>query len=60
MNKGGFSFKRLFGITAAKQRASRRLGIPFTRGGRQRKAGRVLSGKSKDGLFALLITWLFD
>ena len=43
-NRGGFSYKRLLGITAAKQRIARRTGIPFTRSGRQRKIGAALTG----------------
>jgi hypothetical protein len=42
--KYGFSFswKRLLGITAAKQRFARATGIPTTRGGLERKIGRTL------------------
>ncbi len=39
MNRGGFSWKRLLGITAAKRRVSRATGIPWTKSGRQRKLG---------------------
>jgi len=39
MNRGGFSWKRLIGVSAAKARISRRIGIPLTRSGRQRKFG---------------------
>lgn len=39
MNKGGFSWKRFIGISAVKSRISRRIGIPLTRSGRQRKLG---------------------
>jgi hypothetical protein len=42
MNRGGFSWKRLLGISAAKSRLSRQIGIPLTRSGRQRKAGAAL------------------
>jgi len=41
-NKGGFSWKRLLGVTKAKQRFSRKTGIPLTRSGRQRKAGAAM------------------
>lgn len=37
-----FSWKRALGISGAKARLSRRLGIPLTRSGRQRKVGRAL------------------
>jgi hypothetical protein len=39
MNKGGFSWKRFVGISAFKARISRKIGIPLTRSGRQRKLG---------------------
>jgi hypothetical protein len=42
MNRGGFSWKRLLGVSAAKRRASRATGVPWTRSGRQRKVGAVL------------------
>jgi hypothetical protein len=41
MNRGGFSLKRLLGVSRAKSRA---FGIPFTRGGRHRKIGRKITG----------------
>lgn len=53
MNKGGFSWKRWLGWSACKARLSRKLGIPFTKGGRQRKAG-------AGSFLALLITLFFD
>lgn len=42
VNKGGFSWKRLLGISAAKARLSRKIGIPLTRSGRQRKLGAAI------------------
>lgn len=42
MNKGGFSWKRLLGISQAKARISRQIGIPVTRSGRQRKIGAAM------------------
>ena len=42
MNRGGFSWRRLLGISAAKARLSRQIGIPLTRSGRQQKVGRAL------------------
>lgn len=39
MNRGGFSWKRLLGVSAAKSRISRKIGVPLTRSGRQRKFG---------------------
>jgi len=44
MNKGGFSWKRALGITRAKQRFSRKVGIPLTKSGRQRKLGKMMGG----------------
>ena len=44
MNRGGFSWKRLSGISAAKSRISRATGVPFTKSGRQRKVGRIVTG----------------
>ena len=42
--KFGFSFswKRALGLSAAKGKVSRAIGIPLTKSGRQRKAGRLL------------------
>ena len=37
-----FSWKRALGISSAKPRIARKIGIPLTRSGRQRKAGRAL------------------
>ena len=42
MNRGGFSWKRLFGISAFKAKISRRIGIPLTKSGRQRKIGAMV------------------
>jgi hypothetical protein len=44
MNFGGFSWRRALGISAAKARLSRRIGIPLTKSGRQRKLGKLVSG----------------
>jgi len=45
MNIGGFSWRRLLGVSAAKSRISRKIGIPLTRSGRQRKLGKMLGIK---------------
>lgn len=45
-----FSWKRAVGISAAKGRISRAIGIPLTKSGRERKAGRVIV-KLISGLF---------
>jgi hypothetical protein len=52
-NKGGFSWKKLTGLSAAKGSLSRKIKIPFTKCGRQRKAG-------AGSFFALLFTLFFD
>lgn len=44
--KGGipglsFSWKRAVGLSSAKQKLSRELGVPLTRAGRQRKFGKA-------------------
>ena len=44
MNKGGFSWKRATGISSAKSKLSRKIGIPLTKSGRQRKIGKAVSG----------------
>jgi hypothetical protein len=44
VNKGGFSWKRFVGITAAKRRVSRATGIPWSRSGRNQKIGRIVTG----------------
>jgi hypothetical protein len=43
MNKGGFSWIRLIGISAAKARISRKIGIPLTKSGRDQKIGRIIT-----------------
>jgi hypothetical protein len=42
MNRGGFSWKRLLGVSQAKARLSRKIGIPLTRSGRQRKMSALM------------------
>jgi hypothetical protein len=44
MNKFGFSFswKRLLGISGAKQSFARQTGVPTTRGGIERKLGNMI------------------
>lgn len=44
MNKGGFSWKRFVGLSAAKARLSRSTGVPLTKSGRERKIGRMITG----------------
>ncbi len=52
MNRGGFSWKRLIGISRLKSNISRRTGIPLTRSGRNQKIGRMVT---KGCLGSLLI-----
>lgn len=42
VNRGGFSWKRLLGVTKAKRSVSKATGIPWTKSGRQRKVGSLL------------------
>ncbi len=48
-NYGGFSWKRFFGISAYKAKISRKIGVPLTHSGRQRKLGAFV----EKGLLAL-------
>ncbi len=45
MNKGGFSWKRLVGITRVKQNFARKTGMPTTKNGLERKIGGMILGK---------------
>lgn len=42
MNLGGFSWKRLLGLSAFKSHISRKIGIPLTRNGLYQKLGRMI------------------
>ena len=61
--KFGFSFswKRALGISGAKGKISRKIGIPLTRLGRQRKFGRAMGCCVALSLFLLgllaIVTW---
>ena len=48
MNKGGFSWKRLLGITAFKQKISRTTGIPISKTGLEAKIGRFVVHTAMD------------
>jgi hypothetical protein len=54
MRKFGFSFswKRALGLSAAKGKLSRLIGIPLTKSGQQRKAGRILGDLVDTALIA--------
>gem|GEM_PF-1241564 len=62
MNRGGFSWRRFFGIYAFKAKISRSIGVPLTRSGRQRKLGafaeKVLIATFL--FFLSAIIWLFQ
>ena len=47
-----FSWKRALGISSAKGKISRALGIPLTKSGRQRKAGKILGDFASTTLIA--------
>ena len=57
MGKFGFSWswKRAIGMSGAKARLSRSLGVPLTRSGRQRKMGRMMGCSILIGLFLAAI-----
>ncbi len=55
MNRGGFSWKRLLGISRVKSNLSRKIGIPLTRSGRNQKIGRMLS----KGCFGIVVVLFF-
>lgn len=42
MNRGGFSWKTFFGITAMKRNFARKTGIPTSRSGWYQKIGRLI------------------
>ena len=48
MNKGGFSLKRLLGVSEAKTKIAKKTGIPTTKSGLEQKIGRsVVKGIGK-------------
>lgn len=55
MNKGGFSWKRLSGISGAKANLSRKIGIPLTKSGRDQKIGRAVSKGCLGTLLILIV-----
>lgn len=58
MNRGGFSWNRLLGITRVKSNVSRKIGIPLTKSGRDQKIGRMVT-KGCMGVLAVLTLPLF-
>lgn len=59
MNIGGFSWKRLLGISAFKAQISRKTGIPFTKTGRERKVGAALGPLVPIGILLMAGARLF-
>lgn len=49
MSKGGFSWRRLSGISRTKSRISRAIGVPLTKSGRQRKFGAAIGTLAGSG-----------
>jgi hypothetical protein len=50
-----FSWKRALGISQAKARLSRKIGIPLSRGARRRKIGQIVERKVGKSLGCMLI-----
>ncbi len=59
-NRGGFSWKRFFGVTKVKRKISKATGIPLTKSGRQRKLGGCLGGCCIPTLVFLGLITLFS
>jgi hypothetical protein len=59
MNKGGFSWKKLSGYSAAKSNVSRKIGIPLTKSGRNQKVGKIVTKGCLGMLIALTLPILF-
>jgi hypothetical protein len=59
MNKGGFSWKKLSGYSAAKSNVSRKIGIPLTKSGRNQKVGKIVTKGCLGMLIALSLPILF-
>lgn len=55
MGRGGFSWKRVTGISGAKSNISKKIGIPLTKSGRQQKIGRAASSGCAVTLLVLII-----
>ncbi len=59
MNKGGFSWSRLLGISAFKAKISRSIGVPLTRSGRQRKVGALVI-RAVIATLLIVLSWLLS
>ncbi len=58
MNKGGFSWKKLSGYSAAKSKVSRKIGVPLTKSGRNQKVGKIVT-KGCLGIFIAMTLPIF-
>lgn len=54
MNKGGFSWSKLLGVSQVKSNVSRKIGFPLTKSGRNQKIGRTIS-KGCFGMLAVIV-----
>lgn len=59
MNKGGFSWKKLSGYSAAKSNVSRKIGVPLTKSGRNQKVGKIVTKGCLGMLVALTLPKFF-
>lgn len=59
MNKGGFSWKKLSGISGVKSNISRKIGVPLTKSGRNQKVGRIVTKGCLGMLVFMTIPILF-
>jgi len=55
MNMGGFSWKRFTGVSAAKSRIFRAIGIPLSKSGREQKIGRMIT---RGGCLVVVGGWI--
>lgn len=55
MNRGGFSWRRLLGISRVKSNISRKIGIPLTKSGRDQKIGRLITKGCMGNLGVLIL-----
>ncbi len=58
MNRGGFSWKRLLGVSRVKSNISRKIGIPLTKSGRNQKIGKLVT-RGCMGILAVITLPLF-
>lgn len=56
MNRGGFSWSKLLGVSGAKAKVSRKIKVPLTKSGRNHKIGRTVS-KGCLGMLLLIVSF---